>query len=91
MNTFNFNTGVNAYRVIDFPFEYHKKVGNVIQSNGTLVIPFDCDAPQNATLMFLCDNPDLPESKNPNILVVPVFNTSMCSKYAYFIIPENNQ
>lgn len=83
MNTFYFNTGVNPYNVINFPFEYHKKVGNVIKG-GTLQCPFDCDAPENAQLMYLCDNPDLPESKNPNILVVPVFNTSMISKYAYF-------
>jgi hypothetical protein len=85
MNTFYFNTGVNPYNMINFPFEYHKKVGNVIKG-GTLQCPFDCDAPADAHLKFLCDNPELPESKNPKILVVPVFNTSLCSKYAYFIV-----
>jgi len=85
MNTFYFNTGVNPNNVINFPYEYHKKVGNVIRG-GVLQCPFDCDAPEDASLMFLCDNPNLDESKASNVIVVPVSNTSMVSKYAYFRI-----
>jgi len=88
MNKFYFNTGVNAFRTINFPFEYHKKVGNVIQNNGTLVCPFECDAPENATLMFCCDNPNLDESKASNVIVREMFNTSMVSKYAYLKVNE---
>jgi hypothetical protein len=90
MNTFYFNTGVNAYNVTNFPYEYHKKVGNIIRSNGTLVIPMECDAPKNATFMFGCDKPDLPESKSNNVLVTPILNSNMCSKYAYFMLNDNN-
>lgn len=84
MNRFYFNTGVRPYNINNFPFEYHKKVGNVISGNGVLLCPFDCDAPENSTLMFLCDNPNLPESKAETVGVFEVFNTSLVSKYAYF-------
>jgi hypothetical protein len=82
MNTFYFNTGVRPETVHDFPYEYHKEQGHIIR--GTLAIPFDCEAPKDATLMFLCDNPNLPESTLKNVAVFPVSNTSMASKYAYF-------
>lgn len=85
MNKFYFNTGVNPYNVINFPFEYHKKVGDVIKG-GTLQCPFECDAPKNSSLMFLCGNPDLAEGKAENVKVVEVFNTSLASKYAYMRI-----
>lgn len=84
MKTRYFNTGVRAYHVTNFPFEYHKEQGHRIDANGVLSIPFDCEAPDNAKLMFLCNNPELPESKNDNVLVVSVSNTTMISKYAYF-------
>ena len=90
MNTFYFNTGVQTLNISNFPYEYHKEVGNVISSNGVLQCPFDCDAPKDAALMFLCDNPDLPESKAENIIVREVFNSSMASKYAYLIINKTN-
>ena len=85
MNTFYFNTGVNPKNVTNFPYEYHKNNGHLIK-NGTLQIPFDCKAPKTAQLMWLCDNPNLDESKSKNVKVYPVFNTTMLSKYAYFII-----
>ena len=49
MNTFYFNTGVRPETVHNpsFPYEYHKKVGNVIRG-GVLQCPFDCDAPEDA-------------------------------------------
>lgn len=52
-------------------------------------IPFDCELPaehskEKLTLMFLCDNPELSESRRKNVLVLPVHNTRMISKYAYF-------
>jgi len=86
MKTFYFNTGVQTNTISNFPYEYHKKVGDVISDNGVLHCPFDCDAPENASLMFLCDNPDLDESKANNVIVCEVFNTSMVSKYAYLRI-----
>ncbi|MDA3779891.1 MAG: hypothetical protein PF487_06685 [Bacteroidales bacterium] len=91
MNRFYFNTGVkpnnsvNSKYVSKFPFEYHKKIGNVIRG-GVLQCPFDCDAPKNAKLMFLCNNPELDEGKAENVIVREVFNTSMSSKYAYLRI-----
>jgi hypothetical protein len=51
--------------------------------NGTKQIPFDVDAPESATLLFLCDNPELPEATDPAVLVREVFNTAMLSRYAY--------
>ncbi|MCK9543435.1 MAG: hypothetical protein M0R03_15550 [Novosphingobium sp.] len=82
MNTFYFNTGVNPSNVINFPYEYHRKIGNVIR--GTLLIPMECDAPSNATFMFGCDNPNLDESKAENVLVTPILNSNLSSKYGYF-------
>ena len=84
MNTFYFNTGVKPENVSNFPYEYHKKVENVIK--GTLCIPFDCDAPVDATLMFMCGDKNLPRTEN--VIVREVFNSSSPSKYAYFRLPE---
>lgn len=79
MKTFYFNTGVSF---VKYPFLY----GNQVNKGGTKQIPFDVEdsVPDNATLMFLCSDPKLPESKHQNVIVVPVFNTDMVSKYAYF-------
>lgn len=85
MNTFYFNTGVRPNEINNFPYDYHKEVGNVI-SGGVLQCPFECDAPKDAELLFLCGNPDLLESKADNVIVCEVFNTSIMSKYAYFRI-----
>jgi hypothetical protein len=50
-------------------------------------IGFDClDVPDGYKLDFLCDNPELEESKKENTIVREVFNTRMLSKYAYFSI-----
>lgn len=77
MKTFYFDTGV-IYA------NYPSLFGNQVVRGGTKQIPFDADVPEDAQLMFLCDHPDLRESKAPNVMVVPVFNTDMVSKYAYF-------
>jgi hypothetical protein len=81
MKTFYFNTGV---KYSDYPTLY----GAAVVRNGVKVIPFDVDdsVPDNAVLMSMCDNPELPESKLQNVIVVPVFNTDMISKFAYFKI-----
>jgi hypothetical protein len=78
MKTFYFNTGVRPGA--------SPLYGNQIWRNGTKQIPFGVsdNIPDNASLMFLCSNPNLPESKIPSVVVEPVFNTDMCSKYAYF-------
>ena len=82
MNKFYFDTGVS-------PKSGSPLYADQVWRGGTKQIPFEADAPKNATLMFLCNKPDLPESKIPNVIVREVFNTSMVSKYAYFRIFEN--
>lgn len=77
MNRFYFDTGVR-------PVNNPNLWGNEVWRNGTKQVPFDADAPKDAHLMSLCDNPHLPESDTPGVIVREVFNTSMCSKYAYF-------
>ena len=77
MNTFYFDTGVSY---ANYPYLF----GRQICKGGTKQIPLDADAPANATLLFMCDDPNLPESKCPNVIVRETFNTDMLSKYAYF-------
>jgi hypothetical protein len=84
MNKFYFNTGVKPENVIKFPYEYHKEKGHVIR--GTLLIPFECDAPEKAVFMYACDNPNLDSAKSTNVIVREMHNTTMVSKYAYFMI-----
>ena len=76
MNTFYFNTGVKQ--------SYNNLTNGQVWKNGVKQIPFDADAPKNASLLFLCDSPDLSESKLKDVIVKEVFNTSLVSKYAYF-------
>ena len=79
MRTMYFDTGVTPHGHKP-PITLYK---DQVWRNGTKQIPFDVDAPENATLMFACDNPDLPESKIPNVIVREMFNTSMLSRFAY--------
>lgn len=81
MKTFYFKTGV-------VPSKHNPPVklgpGQIMQ-RGTMVTPFDCDnVPDNATFMFACDNPNLPDSTYKGIIVRPIFNSTLCSSYAYF-------
>ena len=92
MNTFYLNTGVKPENVMNFPYDYHRKVGNVI--HGTLCIPFECDAPKFSKPIIACDNPNLPESyvrscmsvKDGKYVVCEIFNSNMISKFAYLEI-----
>ncbi len=80
LNKFYFNTGVKRQNSsASIP-------GHEWSSNNVKVIPFECDAPKDARLMFCCDNPDLPESKSENVIVREMFNTVMVSKYAYLMV-----
>lgn len=79
MRTMYFDTGVRPY---NSPILHEGQVWR----NGTKQIPFDVDAPENASLILLCDNPELPEYQCDNIIVREVFNTAMISKYAYLRI-----
>lgn len=82
---FYFNTGVRPENVTNFPYEYHRKIGNVIR--GTLCIAFDCnDVPENASFMNGYDNPNLYDNV-PNVIVREVIGGNMVSKYAYFSLP----
>lgn len=51
--------------------------------NGTKQIPFDVDAPESATLMFLCSNPNEPEALMPGVIVRKVHSTYLENYYAY--------
>lgn len=85
MKIFYFNTGVRTYNFPDFPYDYHKAVGNVISPAGILQIPFECeDVPEGATFEFACDNPDLHHN---HYLVREIISGNMLSKYAYFSPP----
>jgi hypothetical protein len=76
--TFYFNTGVRPEN------NPHLMEGEAWRG-GVKQIPFDCeDVPEGAELMFLCDDPNLREAKYPNVIVRPVSNTKMISRYAYF-------
>lgn len=81
MKTFYFNTGVQPYKHTP-----PVKLGpGQIMRGGTMQIPFDCEnVPENAVFMFACDNDKLSEAAYKNVIVREMFNTSMCSKYAYF-------
>lgn len=83
-NTFYFNTGVRPEKIQGFPYQYHEEIGNAIR--GTLCIPFECEAPENANFLFACDIPDLPESKNENVKVFKITGGNLLSDYAYFTI-----
>lgn len=76
MRTMYFNTGCTPN---NSPNLYKDQVWR----NGTKQIPFDVDAPETARLLFLCDDPNAPETKIPGVIVREVFNTSMSSRYAY--------
>lgn len=77
MNKFYFNTGVK--------FDHTRKLfADHVWRNGTMQIPFECEAPENAELLFCCGNPNLPESKLSHVVVCEIHNSSMVSKYAYF-------
>ena len=87
MATFYFNTGVRPENVKDWKGLY----GNQILRD-TVLIPFECDAPENAVFMFACDHNDLPDSKAPNCIVREIKqpNKGMASKFAYFKVPKTN-
>jgi hypothetical protein len=83
---FYFNTGVRPENVSNFPYEYHRKIGNAI--HGTLCIPFDCnDVPENAKFEFACDTPTLKDYVQ-NYIVREIVGGNMISKYAYFRLQE---
>lgn len=81
LETFYFDTGC---RPINSPKLYKDQVWR----NGTKQIPFKVAAPKGSTLLFLCDNPDLPEGKVLGVIVKEA-QSSMLSRYAYMRLPEN--
>jgi len=83
LKTLFFDTGVRPEYVTNPPFVL--RAGQVIK-NKTMQIPFDCDAPDNAEILFFCDNPSLAESKW--CLVREIFNTVMLSKYVYLRVKK---
>lgn len=86
--TFYFNTGVRPNPCAKPPIKASPEFGQVLR-DGTVQIPFQVEGvPENAFLLFLCDNPDLPESKVKNVLVAKLLpGSGMISKFAYFRLP----
>ena len=82
MKTFYFNTGVTPFGHSNPPMTLG---AGEVWRGGTKQIPFDCkDVPDNASFMFACDNPSLRESTYENVIVREIFNSTLCSKFAYF-------
>lgn len=75
--THYFNTGVK-------PWNSNGLRDGEVWINNEKHVAFDCNAPENATLMYLCNNPKLEIANAKNVKVFEVYNTSLCSKYAYF-------
>jgi len=87
MRQFYFDTGVSlANRAHPVTKKITLLKGEVFR--GTVQIPFKADVPDNAFFMFGCDNPDLAESKYPNVIVRELFDTTLTSKYGYFRITQ---
>lgn len=84
MKTFYFNTGVRRDLHNNPPVPLMK--GQIWSMNGVKVIPFDCDAPENAVFKFACDNPNLPEADLDGWIVREIYNSTLISKYAYFSV-----
>jgi hypothetical protein len=81
LKKFYFNTGV----IRNSPLSE-----GMVWRNGTKQIPFECkDVPDNATFMFACDNPNLPDSKYENVIVREIYNSTLIAKYAYFRLQFN--
>jgi len=82
MQTFYFNTGVKPWNT---NVQAETARGNKFINN-ELNVPFDVeDVPEGAQLASLCSNPDV---KGANQIMREVFNTTMCSKYAFFNVPK---
>lgn len=88
ISTFFFNTGVRPNWGATPPIRASARFGQV-EKGGTIQIPFQVEnVPENAHLLFLCDNPDLPEGKAPNHTVAKLLpGSGMVSQYAYFRLP----
>lgn len=77
MKTFYFDTGVKpGFGAVVMP-------GYIVR--GTIQIPFDCEnVPKNAIFKYACDNDTPP---HPNMISRKIYNSSLLSKYAIFLIP----
>jgi len=93
MKTFYFNTGVRRSTTS------YAAIGDLwkdCESDYVRLIPFDCDnVPDNAEIIFLCDDPNLLEWEydivSLNVIVREIHNTTLLSKYAYFRVPVAKQ
>lgn len=85
ITTFYFNTGVRPNFAAKPPIEANPEHGQVLR-HGTIQIPFQVEnVPEDASLLFLCDNPDLPEGKyNGRVVAKLLPGSGMVSKFAYF-------
>ena len=80
--TFYFNTGVSFHpAAVLMPGQ--------VWRGGVKQIPFDCEGvPPGSTFLFACSDPDLPEARNPGVVVRRILpGSGLASKYAYFREP----
>lgn len=85
ISTFFFNTGVRPNPFAKPPIRALPQFGQVLKG-GTVQIPFQVEnVPSKSELLFLCNYPDLPESKHPGRIVARLLpGSGMVSEYAYF-------
>ena len=82
MKTFYFDTGV---RVHGHTPPARVTPGNVVSSNGILMVPFDCEGvPENALFECACDH--TPPGRR-HLLRFEIHNSNLISKYAFFKAP----
>ena len=82
LRKFQFNTGVKIW---DNP----TIKGGFDSGNGTVVVPFYCDVPENAKFMFASNFSDL-DKWDSQVIKAEIKNSGLISKYAYFkLIPKN--
>ena len=84
MKTFYFNSGVKPW--VRSPGE-----GEVLL-NGEIQTPFECfNVPDRAIFMFACSDNKLDEANSSNVIVRKIYNSTLCSDYAYFTIWHLNK
>lgn len=78
LQQFYFDTGVKPHNV-------KQLADGAIWKDGTMQFPFKADVPENAIFKFAANDPNL----HPGIYTVAeLIETSLLSKYGYFICPH---
>lgn len=86
MAEFEFCTGVRPESGAKLFGEYQRwrpTVGGGVVK----VVLLYADVPADSTLLFACDQPDLPDAKAPGVVVAPITG-GLVSKFGYFRVPS---